>query len=119
VKVLKSILIVAIISIVVSSCQKAPIACFTIPPGTLHANTSANFDCTCSKNAGWYELYIDGVDQVGGNANGSGSISLTKTGVYPLTFTTTGNHTVKLIVYSSSKKSGKTNETSQTVTVVP
>jgi hypothetical protein len=118
-KNLKLALIAGIICTINTGCQKTPVACFNPPSTAIHINTSANFDCSCSKNAGWYELYIDGVDQIGGNANGSGSISLTKTGVYPLTFTSVGSHTVKLIVYSSSKKSGKTNETSQTITVVP
>jgi hypothetical protein len=102
---------------IIPACTKTPTACFTVPV-TIHVNVSASFDCTCSKNAGWYELYIDGVDQIGANANGSSSVSLSKTGVLPLTFTTTGNHTVKLITYVNSNKSGKSSQTSQTVMVV-
>ncbi len=116
---LKPILVAAMLGILGAGCQKKPVACFTAPSNVIHVNSSANFDCTCSKNASWYELYIDDVDQTGGNANGSSSISLTKTGVYPLIFSSAGNHTVKLIAYSKGKNSGKSNETSQTINVVP
>jgi hypothetical protein len=121
----KLILTASLFGIIITGCQKEPTACFTVNTASsgyyssIHVNVSTNFDCTCSKNAAWYELYIDGNDQVGGSSSGSNQLSLTKTGVFPLTFSITGSHTVKLMTYSKGKNSGKSNEISQTITVVP
>ncbi|MGZ4035157.1 MAG: hypothetical protein ACXVPU_06790 [Bacteroidia bacterium] len=101
------LLFVLSMSILFTSCGKKPTACFVIPPN-IHVFTWVMFDCSCSKNAEWYELSIDGAEQI------SGASSQEQIG-----FTSTGDHIVKLITYSAGKKLGYMSEMSQTVTVLP
>jgi hypothetical protein len=111
----KVILSLVLLSVLITSCTPTPIPCFDIP-APIHVNTATNFNCQCSKNSGYYEWYIDGVDYTGGSASGSGVFT---SGIFSLTFTSTGNHTVELIAYPNGNKKGKSANISKTVSVVP
>lgn len=96
-----------------TSCSKQKItACFTVP-STIHVNTIITVDCSCSTNARWYELYVDGAFVV----DGYSATPQWKP-------TTTGSHTIKVVVCyevpsPGTSTGGAQDNTSQTVTVVP
>ena len=74
------------------SCAKygrKPTPCFTVSKPSPIVNEAVTLDVSCSKNTKWAEFTVDGFS-IGG---GSGSADYT--------FTTTGDHTVVLTVYTA------------------
>ena len=94
--------LVVLLSILVVSCQKKPMACFTSSKTTAAINESISFSSACSMDGRNYQWdFGDGLKSTEQNPTHS--------------FSTTGTFTIKCMVMSKNSK--KMDETSALITI--